>query len=215
MIKYLPYAGFCWTNTNTDDEDLIKNYDEYGKYGAILEVDVEYPVDVKIKHKDLAFLPEKRKINNTNKLITTLEDKKNYIVHIKALKQALNHGLKLAKVNRVIEFKQKPWMTKYIDKNTKLRKEAKNEAEKNFFKLMNNAVFGKAMENVRNHRDIKLVNTHEQMIKLVSKPNLHNSSCFSENLMAIEMKKAEVYLNKPIYIGQAILYINKTLIYQF
>ena len=215
MIKSLPYAGFCWTNTNTYDEDLIKSYDEYGKYGAILEVDVEYPVDVQIKHKDLAFLPEKRKINNTNKLITTLEDKKNYIVHIKALKQALNHGLKLTKVNRVIEFKQKPWMTKYIDKNTKLRKEAKNEAEKNFFKLMNNAVFGKAMENVRNHRDIKLVNTQEQMIKLVSKPNLHNSSCFSENLMAIEMKKTEVYLNKPIYIGQAILYINKTLIYQF
>ena len=144
-----------------------------------------------------------------------MQDKKNYIVHIKALKQALNHGLKLTKVNRVIEFKQKPWMTKYIGENTKLRKEAKNEAEKSFFKLMNNAVFGKAMENVRNHRDIKLVTTHEQMIKLVSKPNLHNSSCFSENLMAIEMKKTEVYLNKLIYIGQAILYISKTLMYIF
>ena len=106
-------------------------------------------------------------------------------------------------------------MTKYIDENTKLRKEAKYEAEKNFFKLMNNAVFGKAMENVRNHRDIKLVNTHEQMIKLVSKPNLHNSTCFSENLMATEMKKTELYLNKLIYIGQAILYISKTRIYEF
>ena len=144
-----------------------------------------------------------------------MQDKKNYIVHIKALKQALNHGLKLTKVNRVIEFKQKPWMTKYIDENTKLRKEAKYEAEKNFFKLMNNAVFGKAMENVRNHRDIKLVNTHEQMIKLVSKPNLHNLTCFSENLIAIEMKKTEVFLNKLIYIGQAILYISKTLMYIF
>ena len=144
-----------------------------------------------------------------------MQDKKNYIVHIKALKQALNHGLKLTKVNRVIEFKQKPWMTKYIGENTKLRKEAKNEAEKNFFKLMNNAVFGKAMENVRNHRDIKLVNTHEQMIKLVSKPNLHNLTCFSENLIAIEMKKTEVFLNKLIYIGQAILYISKTLMYIF
>ena len=144
-----------------------------------------------------------------------MQDKKNYIVHIKALKQALSHGLKLTKVNRVIEFKQKPWMTKYIDENTKLRKEAKYEVEKNFFKLMNNAVFGKAMENVRNHRDIKLVNTHEQMIKLVSKPNLHNLTCFSENLIAIEMKKTEVYLNKLIYIGQAILYISKTLMYIF
>ena len=144
-----------------------------------------------------------------------MQDKKNYIVHIKALKQALNHGLKLTKVNRVIEFKQKPWMTKYIGENTKLRKEAKNEAEKSFFKLMNNAVFGKAMENVRNHRDIKLVNTHEQMIKLVSKPNLHNLTCFSENLIVIEMKKTEVFLNKLIYIGQAILYISKTLMYIF
>ena len=214
MSKYLPYRGFCWTDPNAYDEDFIKNYDK-GKYGALLEADVEYPVNVKIKHKDLAFLPEKRKINNTNKLITTLEDKNNYIVHVAALKQALSQGLKLTKIHRVIEFKQKLWMKKYIDENIKLRKDAKNEAEKNFFKLTNNAVFGKAMENIRNNRDIKLVNTYEQMIKLVSRPNLHSSTCFSENLMAIEMKKTGVYMNKPTYIGQAILDISKTLMYEF
>ena len=200
MSKYLPYGGFCWTNPNAYDEDLIKNYDK-GKYGALLEVDVKYTVNVKIKHKDLPFLPEKRKINNTNKLITTLEHKNNYIVHVAALKQALSQGLKLTKIHKVIEFKQTPWIKKYIDENTKLRKDPKNEAEKNFFKLMNNAVFIKAMEDIRNHRDIKLVNTYKQMIKLVSKSSLHNSTCFSENLMAIEMKKTDVYMNKPTYIG--------------
>ena len=106
-------------------------------------------------------------------------------------------------------------MKKYIDENIKLRKDAKNEAEKNFFKLTNNAVFGKAMENIRNNRDIKLVNTYEQMIKLVSRPNLHSSTCFSENLMVIEMKKTGVYMNKPTYIGQAVLDISKTLMYEF
>ena len=88
--------------------------------------------------------------------------------------------------------------------NTKLRTEAKNDFEKDFFKLMNNSVFGKTMENVRNHRDIKLVTTNEKRNKLVSEPNYHTTKQFSENLIAVEMKKAKVVLNKPIYLGQAI-----------
>ena len=107
-------------------------------------------------HKDLPFLPERK-----NKLLTTMYDKENYVVHISALKQALNHGLILKKVHRVIKFKQTAWMKPYIDKNTKLRTEAKNNFEKDFFKLMNNAIFGKTIENVRNNSDIKLVVTNE------------------------------------------------------
>ena len=99
--------------------------------------------------------------------------------------------------------------------NTRLRTEAKNDFEKDFFKLMNNSVFGKTMENVRNHRDIKLVTTNEKRNKLVSEPNYHTATQFSENLMAIEMKKTRVVLNKPIYLGQAILHISKTLMYKF
>ena len=99
--------------------------------------------------------------------------------------------------------------------NTTLRKEAKNEFEKDFSKLMNNSVFGKTMENVRNHRDIKLVTTDEQRIKLVSEPNYHATKPFSKNLLAMEMKKTKVILNKPVYLDMSILDISKTLVYEF
>ena len=99
--------------------------------------------------------------------------------------------------------------------NTKKRKEAKNEFEKDFFKLMNNSAFGKTMKNVRNHRDIKLVTTEKQRRKLVSEPNYHTTKHFSENLLAIEMKKTKVKMNKPVYLGMSILDISKTLMYEF
>ena len=140
----------------------------------------------------------------------SIDDKENYVIHISALKQALNHGLILKEVHRVIEFRQEAWLKPYIDMNTKLRTDAKNDFEKDFFKLMNNSVFGKTMENVRNHREIKLVTTNERKNKLVSEPNYHTTMQFSENLMAIELKKTVTVMNKPIYLGQAILDISKT-----
>ena len=99
--------------------------------------------------------------------------------------------------------------------NTKLRKEAKHDFKKDFFKLMNNSVFGKTMENVRNHRDIKIVTTNKQRNKLVSEPNYHTTKYISENLLIIEMKKTEVNMNKPIYLGLSILDISKILMYEF
>ena len=131
---------------------------------------------------------------------------------MRALKQALNNGLKLKKVHRVIRFMQKAWLKPYIDMNTKLRKEAKSEFEKDFFKLMNNSVFGKTMENVRKHRDIKLVTTEEKRIKLVSEPNYHTAKHF--NLLVIKMKKTKVKMNKPVYLGISILDISKILMYK-
>ena len=99
--------------------------------------------------------------------------------------------------------------------NTKLRTEARNDLEKDFYKLMNNSVFGKTMENVRNHRDIKLVTTNERRNKLVSEPNYHTTKHFSGNLLAVEMRKTKVIMNKPVYLGQAILDISKTVMYEF
>ena len=141
---------------------VIKNYDENSDKGYILKVDVEYPKKLFNLHKDLPFLPKREKINKCKKLICSIEDKEKYVVHIRALKQALNHGLKLKKVHRVIQFNQKAWLKPYIDMNTKLRKEAKNEFEEDFFKLMNNSVFGKTVENVTNYKDMKLVTTEKR-----------------------------------------------------
>ena len=111
---------------------------------------------------------------NIVKLSCNIEDKEKYVIHIRALKEALNHGLKRKETHRVIQFKQKAWLKPYIDMNTELRKKAQNEFEKNFFKLMNNSVFGKTMENVRNHRDIKLVKSDKRRKGLVSGPNYHS-----------------------------------------
>ena len=155
------------------------------------------------------------KIDKCKKLVCNLHNKKKYVVHIKSLKQALNHGLKLKKVHRIIEFNQEAWLKPYIDMNTELRKLAKNDFEKDFFKLMNNAVFGKTMENIRKHRDIKLVTTDKKRSKLVSEPNYHTINLISENLSIIEMNKTKVKMNKPIYLGLSILEISELLIYEF
>ena len=163
----------------------------------------------------MPFLPEKMKIDKTQKLVCNLCDKKKYVEHIRILKQALNHGLKLKKVHRVIEFNQEVWLKKYIDINTELRKKASNDSEKDFFKLMNNAVFGKTMENARKHRDIKLVKTDYKRNKLVSEPNYHTMKLISENLSTIEMKKVKVKMKKPIYLGLSILEISKIIMYEF
>ena len=159
MSEKLPIIGFKWVNDISGiNKKFIKSYDKKNSdKGYILEVDVGYPSKLHKLHSDMPFLPEKMKIDKTQKLACNLHDKKKYVVHISISKQALNHGLKLKKVHRVIEFNQEAWLKKYIDMNTELRKKASNDFEKDSFKLMNNEVFGKTMENVRKHRDIKLV----------------------------------------------------------
>ena len=142
-------------------------------------------------HNDLSFLPERNRIKKCNKLVCNVHDKENYVAHIRALKEALNHGLILKKVYKVIKFNQKALLKPYIDMNTKLRTEAKNDFEKDFFKLMNNTVLGKAIKNVIKHKDIKLVTTDNRRNQLASEPNYHSTKYFSENLMAIEMEKTK------------------------
>ena len=137
------------------------------------------------------------------------------MVHISALQQGLNHGLILKEVHKVIKFDQSPWISEYINLCVDKRKNAASVNLKNFYKLMINAVYGKTMENVRKHRDIKLVNSDERRKKLVREPNYHACKVFDENFMAIEMRKTEVVMNKPIYLGQAILDISKTIMYDY
>ena len=111
--------------------------------GCLLEVNIEYPKMLFNSHKDLPFLPERKKVEKVEKLICSIEDKEKYVIHIRALKQALSHELKLKKVRTVIQFNQKAWLKQYIDINTKLRTNAKSEFEINFFKLMNNSILEK------------------------------------------------------------------------
>ena len=166
-------------------------------------------------HSDLPFLLERMKINKCSNLVCNLYDKNNYVAHIRSLKQALNHGLILKKVHRAIQFNQEAWLKKYINMNTELRKEAENDFEKDFFKLMHNSVFGKTMENVRKHRGIKLVTTDKRRSQLVSEPNYHATKWFSENLLATEMKKIKVKMNNPVYLDLSILEISSTLMHEF
>ena len=186
MTEKLPVKGFKWMDDiSMINEEFVKSYNKNSSKEYILKVDVDYPCELQNLHSDLPFLPERMVVNKTKKLICNLQDKKDYVVHINVLKQALDHSLKLIKVHQVIEFDQEAWLKDFINFNTELQKNGANDFEKDFFKLMNNVVFGKTMENVRKHRDIKLVRTDKKRNKLVSEPNYHTMKLIADNLAII------------------------------
>ena len=207
MCKKLPIDNFKWMS----DQELLN----WRTGGCILEVDLEYPKELHDLHNDYPLAPESLKVNNVEKLIPNLNDKKKYVVHYENLKLYESLGLKITKIHRGINFRESDWMKEYIDLNTRLRACAANDFEKDFFKLMNNSVFGKTMENIRNRVDIQLVNTPTKAKKLVVKPNFNHCTIFSRRLCAIDMKKKSLTFDKPVYIGMCILDISKTLMYDF
>ena len=214
----LPTHGFKWKKGKDFILEKIDKLIKKDKRGYLLEINVEYPKELDENHEnhnELAFLTERMKIGSVEKLVPNLKNKKGYVVQIKALDQALKHGLKLEKVHRLIEFQQSRWMKAYIMLNTSLRKDAKNEFEKDFFKLMKNSVFGKTMENIRNHKDMKLVTSDKTYLKYVMKPNFKDGHPSSKQFFVVEMEKTEIKMNKPVYLGQAILDLSNTLMYEF
>ena len=202
MSQPLPTGGFHWVefDESKDLKTIINELSKRKDHGYLLEVDVAYPRELHDYHNDLPFMCTKMKLNGVEKLVPNLYCKKKYIIHIKALKQAIDHGLVLKKIHRAIEFKQSAWMREYIGFNMRLRTAAKNDFEKDFYKLMNNSVFGKTMENIRKHRNIKLVNNEEEYLKNVMKPNFKSGTLLGPDLMGCEMGKVRVVLNKPVYI---------------
>ena len=212
MSQPLPTGRFRWVDIKPDK---ISKLAKRKSKGYLLEVDVRYPKELHDSQNDLPFMCERMKINGVEKLIPNLYDKKRYVIHIRALDQALKYGLVLERIHKAIEFKQSAWMKEYIDFNTKLRTAATNDFEKDFYKLMNNSVFGKTIENIRKHRNIKLVTNREAYLKLVMKPNFKSGVRFSDNLMGCEMGKIKVVMNKPVYLGQAILDLSKIVMYEF
>ncbi|XP_050503415.1 uncharacterized protein LOC126882493 [Diabrotica virgifera virgifera] len=216
MSEPLPYGGFHWDDTNID----VMSIPDDAKEGYILEVDLSYPENLHDYHKDLPFCVEHCKPpgSKQSKLLSTLYNKTNYVIHYRNLKQAISHGLVLTKIHKVLRFKQMTWLKGYIALNTQLRAQAKTSFEKNLYKLMNNAVFGKTMENQRKHRLVKLVNKWEGRVgarNLIASPKFHSRVIFDQSLMAVELKKAEIIFNKPLYVGMAILELSKTCIYEF
>ena len=213
MSQPLPTGGFKWVDVNPNEiSELATRTDK----GYILEVDVSYPKELHNSHNDVPFMCERMEITSgVERLVPNLRDKRNYVIHIQALNQALQHGLRLDGIHRAIEFDQSPWLKTYIDFNTQLRTAATNDFEKDFFKLMNNSVFGKTMENIRKHRNIKLVTTEEKYLRTAMKPNFKSGVLFGENLMGCEMAKIKVVMNKPVYLGQTILDLSKIVMYEF
>ena len=217
MSQNLPTHGFKWVKDLTIEKvhKILLSRGGATPRGYIFEVDLEYPRDLWETHNDYPLAPELMKVGGVEKLICHFKPRKNYVVHYQTLKQCLELGMKISAVHSGISFKQDNWMEPYIRKNTELRKCASNSFEKDFFKLMNNSVFGKTIENIRKRQNVELVDNRKKAIKLSSKPNFDRCTIFDKNLIAIHMKKTEVYFNKPVYVGQAILDLSKTLMYDF
>ncbi|XP_022161257.1 uncharacterized protein LOC111027265, partial [Myzus persicae] len=214
MLTELPFKAFeCVDDLNID---VTKIADD-SEVGYILEVDIDYPKHLHKTHNDFPFLPlnECPPNSKVKKLLTTLLPKKNYIVHYKNLKKVISHSLTLVKIHRAIRFSQKKWMASYIKFCTKMRTEAKNEFEKEFWKLLVNSVFGKCMENVRTRTSIKLVSSEKKANKLLAKTNFKDRTIYSKNLMAIYQHKETIKFDKAIYVGSAILDFSKTFMYDF
>ena len=222
MSQSLPTHGFKWMRDLTKETvmDILEKANHSmlnprkGK-GYIFEVDLEYPPDLWKSHNDYPLAPEKMIVNGVEKLICHFKPRKNYVVHFRNLRQYLEMGMRITAVHRGISFNQSSWMEPYIRKNTELRKTAANSFEKDFFKLMNNSVFGKTIENIRKRQNIILVDDRAKAVKLTSRPNFDRATIFDRNLIAVHMKKTEVYFNKPVYVGEAILDLSKTLMFNF
>lgn len=238
MNEPLPTGGHRWVD-DIPIEKVLTTADNAPK-GYLLEVDLEYPEHLHDLHNDYPLAPETMKVpeswlsdyqrtlleklgtkyNECNKLVPNLCDKERYVVHYRTLKLYCQLGMRVTKIHRALIFNQEPWMAPYIKLNTDLRTKAKNEFEKDFFKLMNCSVFGKTMENLRKHIRVNLVcpngeKESKKLRKLIADPAYRTHRIFDGNLIAIHSLKSNLYLNRPVYVGQAILDLSKLLMYDF
>jgi len=235
MCQPLPTYDFAWLSEEEMTDFDVQEVPDDSEDGYILEVDLEYPEQLHDQHSDYPLAPEKTKVTHEmlspycrqlsedlnlgsasmQKLVPNLNAKSHYIVHYRNLKLYLSLGMRLTKIHRVLTFAQSTWLKTYIDFNTEKRKQARNDFEKDFFKLMNNAVFGKTMENLRKRVTVHLITSPDKLRKRIASPAFDAFRIFSENLAAVNMKKTKLYLNRPIYVGFSILDLSKVLMYEF
>lgn len=219
MSCKLPINNFNWVEGKDITIDMIENYNEVrDDIAQVILVDIKYPKELHKYHNDYPLCPERFKPNGSicHKLCGTFLEKKNYVVHIKNLQLYLSLGMKITKIHRAVSFNQSYWLKEWIDLNTNLRKIAKNDFEKDYFKLMNNAVFGKTMENVRDRIDLKVAFDEDYYKKYVGMPNFNSSKILvDDKMMLMKLDKKTVKLDKPIYAGFTILELSKYHMYDF
>merc|ERR1712168_1643433 len=236
MSEYLPYSGFEWLEVPPVEnwESKILGMKDQADKGFFFEVDLDYPEELHDLHDTYPLAPEHVKVNDGmlstyqqqlaedlgvkiggDKLCLTLSPKTKYICHYRNLKQYIELGLKITKVHRILKFNQGPWLKEYIDLNKSLRKQANSKFEQDFAKLMNNSFFGKTCEDVRNYKNLKIVNDPEKAQKQINKPNMTQFKIYHENLAAIQLRQTKVKLVKPRYIGMTILNLSKIVMYDF
>ena len=235
MSQYLPLSDFEWV----DLDELVKidwlaQDDEQAK-GYIVKVDMEYPAELHDLHNDYPLAPQRIQVRadwlsnkmleiranykiprgeSNSKLIPNLMDKFDYVIHYRNLKFYLQHGLVLRKVQAAIRFTQAPWLAPYILLNQEARAKAISDFESDFYKLMNNAMFGKTCENQKKRTNIRLVQSFQKLLELIAKPNFRDVRIFSEDLVAVELQKTQVEINKPFYIGFTVLELSKLHMYR-
>ena len=236
MSQPLPTGGFRWVEDCTALAGTIKDQPADGPEGFILEVDLEYPQELHGHHNAYPLAPERMVVQKewmseyqhgllgkgmasaeVEKLVPNLRDKNHYVLHYRNLQLYLGLGLRLRKVHRALRFEQSPWMEPYIRMNTELRKQATNAFDKDLYKLMNNSVFGKTMENLRKRVDVKLVRSHEEdkLRRLLASPSFARANIFDDDLAAVEVHKSRLVLSRSVYVGMSILDLSKTLMYDF
>ena len=236
MTQYLPFSNFHWLSEKEMSNLKIKSIPDKGCVGYILEVDLEYPECLHDLHNDYPVAPEKMSIppddwspwmtktasnlgipskKGPEKLILSVRDKHRYILHFRNLKLYLQLGLRLGKIHKVLAFDQKPWMDSFIQFNTEKRKQAKTSFEQDFWKLLCNSAYGKLLEDVRKRVDIRLVTDNKKFVTLTSKPNFHTFQIINKRLVAMQLMKTQILLNKPIYAGFAVLELSKVQMYSF
>ena len=236
ISQYLPLSDFEWVDLEELEKiDWLAQEDEQDK-GYFVKVDLEYPVHLHDSHNDYPLAPQRIQVRSewvsnkmldikanykiprgesNTKLIPNLMDKFEYVLHYRNLKFYLEHGLLLKKVHAAIRFTQAPWLASYIAVNQEARAKAKSDFESEFYKLMNNAMFGKTCENQKKRTNIRLVQTFVKMLDLVAKPNFRDVRIFGEDLAAVELQKTQVEINKPFYAGFTILDLSKLHMYKY
>ena len=210
MSEQLPFGNFKWIENKVDEAFIMS-------YQSIMRKDMEYPHHLHDAHNDYPLASEHLVINDMKKLSPNFYDKTNYIVHIRNLQYYLSKGMILKNIHRVIEFTQSNWLAVYIDNNSKLRQQGTNDFEKDHYKLMNNAFYGKTMENVRDRVNVQFCLDKEKFLKHTGSPLFANQIDIiqKDGLCLVKTNKRTVTLNKPIYIGACVLDLSKLLMYKF